>query len=245
MYQSSQLQRVIAVSHGVGRELIECYGVDPAMIRYIPNGVDFATFRPLPGGSDAKATLRGELCLPTDGMLACFVGGDWRRKGLRPAIESLRYATGVRLVVVGGGDPAEFAAIAAAAGVADRVHLVGKRPDPHRYLQAADVYVFPSLYEAFSLSCIEAAACGLPLVVTKINGSEELVNDGVNGFFVEHDATSIGVRLRELRDDASLRERMAAKSAEIGRRYEWDTIAAAHEAVYTELDSLASQKLEG
>ncbi|HEX8325135.1 MAG TPA: glycosyltransferase family 4 protein [Tepidisphaeraceae bacterium] len=243
VYRSPELQRVIAVSRGVGRELIECYGVDPAIVRYIPNGVDLATFRPLPGGSDAKATLRGELGLPTDGLLACFVGGDWRRKGLRPAIESLRDATGVRLVVVGAGDPAEFGAIAAVAGVANRVHFVGKRPDPHRYLQAADVYLFPSLYEAFSLSCIEAAACGLPLVVTKINGSEELVEEGVNGFFVEHDAASVATRLRELRDDASLRERMAARSAEVGQQYDWDTIAAAHEAVYAELDQIVDQKL--
>ena len=145
VYQSPQLKRVIAVSRGVGRELIDCYGVDPAIIRYIPNGVDLAAFRPLPGGGGGKAKLRSELGLPTDGMLACFVGGDWRRKGLRPAIESLRDATGVCLIVVGAGDQAEFGAIAAAAGVADRVHFVGKRPDPHRYLQAADVYLFPSL----------------------------------------------------------------------------------------------------
>lgn len=242
-FQSPQLKRVIAVSRGVGREIVECYGVDPAIIRYIPNGVDLATFRPLDGGGDAKARLRGELGLPTDGMLACFVGGDWRRKGLRPAIEALREAAGVRLVVVGAGDQAEFGAIAAAAGVADRVHFVGKRPDPHRYLQSADVYLFPSLYEAFSLSCIEAAACGLPLVVTKINGSEELVEDGVNGFFVEHDAASIASRLRELRDDAILRERMAIRSSQIGQQYDWDTIAAAHEAVYAELDQLAGGRM--
>ena len=242
MYQSRRLKRVIAVSRGVGRELIECYGVDPAIIRYIPNGVDLATFRPLPGGSEAKASLRSEIGLPAEGLLACFVGGDWRRKGLRPEIEALREVAGVRLVVVGAGDQAEFAAIAVGAGVADRVHFVGKRPDPHRYLQAADVYLFPSLYEAFSLSCIEAAACGLPLVVTKINGSEELVEEGVNGFFVEHAAASIASRLRTLRDDPDLRERMAVRSAEVGQRYDWDTIAAAHEAVYAELDALASQK---
>ena len=242
VYQCSRLKRVIAVSRGVGQELVEFYGVDPAIIRYIPNGVDVATFCPLAGGDEAKAKLRGELGLPIDGLLACFVGGDWRRKGLRPAIESLRDAAGVRLVVVGAGNQAEFAAIATAAGVGDRVHFVGKRPDPHRYLQAADVYLFPSLYEAFSLSCIEAAACGLPLVVTKINGSEELVEEGVNGFFVEHDAASIAPRLRTLRDDPDLRTQMATRSAEKGKQYDWDTIAAAHEAVYAELDQLEEQK---
>ena len=82
----------------------------------------------------------------------------------------------------------------------------------------------------------------MPLIVTNINGSEELVEDGVNGFFVEHDAASIATRLRTLRDDPILREQMAARSAEIGQRYDWDTIAASHEAVYVELDLLSSLK---
>jgi UDP-glucose:(heptosyl)LPS alpha-1,3-glucosyltransferase len=236
VYQSPLLKRVIAVSRGVGRELVEFYGVDPVIIRYIPNGVDLSTFCPLTGGSDARRQLRAELGLPTDGFMACFVGGDWRRKGLRPAIEALRLVPDVRLAIVGAGDKSEFAAIAAAAGVGDRVHFVGRRPDPHRYLQASDTYLFPSLYEAFSLSCIEAAACGLPLLVTKINGTDELVEDGTNGFFVEHEPASIAARLRQLRDDPDLRDRMARRSAEVGQRYGWDAIAAAHEAVYAELD---------
>jgi UDP-glucose:(heptosyl)LPS alpha-1,3-glucosyltransferase len=182
--------------------------------------------------------LRAELGLPVEGFLACFVGGDWRRKGLRPAIEALRELPDVHLVVVGAGDKDEFAAIVATAGAATRVHFVGKRPDPHRYMQAADAYLFPSLYEALSLSCIEASACGLPLVVTKINGTDELVEDGVNGFFVEHGAGSIAARLRQLRDDPALRDRMAERSAEVGGRYGWDAIAAAHEAVYAEIDAM-------
>ena len=238
VYRNPRLKRVVAVSHGVGRELVEFYGVDPAVIRHIPNGVDLSVFRP--ADADERRQLRERLGLPTEAFLACFVGGDWRRKGLRAAIESLRGLAGVHLVVAGAGDVDEFAAHAAAAGAADRVHFVGKRPDPQSYMRASDAYVFPSLYEAFSLSCIEAAACGLPLVVTRINGAEELVEDGTNGFFVDHDGGSIAAALRRLRDDPALRDRLSAHAAADARRYAWDAIAAEHGKVYDELDPPAA-----
>jgi UDP-glucose:(heptosyl)LPS alpha-1,3-glucosyltransferase len=234
VYQNRQLMRVIAVSRGVGRELVEFYGINPAIIRHIPNGVDLSVFYPLADAS-ARKRLRADLGLPTDGFLACFVGGDWRRKGLRPAIESLRTLKDVHLVVVGAGDQAEFAAYASIVGAEKRVHFAGKRSDPQRFLQASDAYVFPSLYEAFSLSCIEAAACGLPLVVTKINGTEELVAEGMNGFFTEHHANPIAKRLEQLRDDPALRDRMSARAAADASRFGWDEIAEKHEAVFAEL----------
>jgi len=236
VYQHPRLKRVIAVSRGVGREVVEHYGVDPEIIRVIPNAVDHATFHP--ADTAEKAPLRDALGLPGDAVLASFVGGDWRRKGLADVVAAMAEVEDVELVVVGPGDIPAWREVCREHGVGDRVHFAGRTREPQNYMRASDFYVFPSRYEAFSLSCIEAAACGLPLVTTKINGSEELVEDGVNGFFVTFEAQSLIEPMRRLRDDVALRQRMSDAAAKSAERYDWDTIAAEHAKVYAEAAGL-------
>ena len=70
--------------------------------------------------------------------------------------------------------------------------FVGMQGDVRPYLWSSDVFVFPSLYETFSLVTYEAAAAGLPIVVSQLYGVEDLLVDGDNGFLIE---TSVaGVR---------------------------------------------------
>ena len=233
VYGHARLKRVIAVSNGVADEVAEYYGVDSSQISVIPNGSDTSRFRP--ASVDEKLKLRQRFELPLDTMLSCFVGGDWHRKGLAHAIEALRFATDTGLVVVGAGNQEHYHALAADFGVADRVWFKGSTRHPEDLLRACDTYVFPSSYEAFSLSCIEAAACGLPLIVTPINGMVELVEHGVNGVFIEPCGESIGATLVKLRDDAALRESMSKAIAAKGAALDWDNVAKAHEAVYTEV----------
>ena len=74
----------------------------------------------------------------------------------------------------------------------NRVKFVGMQSDVRPYLWSSDVFVFPSLYETFSLVTYEAAASGLPIVVSQLYGVEDLLVDGDNGFLIE---TSVaGVR---------------------------------------------------
>ena len=85
-------------------------------------------------------------------------------------------------------------------GAGNLVELVG-RGRPHGWYAAADALLLPSSYEAFSLVMLEAAAAGLPLLVPRINGAEELVREGINGWFVPPAAEQIAERLRELAAD--------------------------------------------
>jgi glycosyltransferase involved in cell wall biosynthesis len=234
VYRHSKLRRVIAVSKGTASEIAEFYGVNPAIIRVVPNGVDTNCFRPASG--DERTQLRARLNLPSDLMLGCFVGGDWGRKGLSDAIEALPFASDTGLIVVGRGDETHYRELAKNCDVANRVWFVGSTRQPQEYLRACDVYVFPSRYEAFSLSCIEAAACGLPLVVTAINGVTELVEDGIDGYFVEPQAQAIGARLVMLRDDQSLRVRMSNAIAAKGAMHDWDTIAIEYAKAYAAIN---------
>lgn len=231
-YRSARLRRVIAVSHGTARELQEHYGVRGDAIRIVPNGVDHAVFRPAED-ADAKLALRAALGLPADALVALFVGGDWERKGVRDAVAAVAALPDVYLAVVGRGDAEAMRAYCRRAfpGALARLRFAPPSPEPERWYAASDLFLFPSRYEAFSLVTLEAVASGLPLVCHRINGTEELVQDGVNGWLVPFGADALRERVEALRDDAALRARMSAAAVESSRRYAWDRVAAEYLAV--------------
>lgn len=232
-YGASRLRRVIAVSSGVGRELQEEYGVPASKVTVIPNGVDHAVFRPVDGTN--KRLLRMQLGVPRDTMVALFIGGDWERKGLRDAISAIAGLADVILVVVGAGDQEVMRQHAAKVGAAAQVHFAGMSREPERWYQSADVLLFPSRYEAFSLVTLEAAASGLPIIAHAINGTEDLITPGVNGFLSDYGPDALRVHLTALRDDARRRRVMSDAALESSRRYAWDRIAAEHLAVLREV----------
>ena len=130
---------------------------------------------------------------------------------------------------------AGFESLAGEVGVRERVIFGGFRRDLPTVLGASDIFLFPSRYEAFSLAIIEAAACGLPIVASRINGTEDFITPGENGFFIEHNAGDAARALRLLIANADLRKAMGRA----GRRlveagYTWDRVAAMTEAAYFE-----------
>jgi glycosyltransferase involved in cell wall biosynthesis len=90
----------------------------------------------------------------------------------------------LKLIVV-GGESDLIARYGEKYQLRDRVKFVGMQSDVRPYLWSSDVFVFPSLYETFSLVTYEAAASGLPLVVSHLYGVEDLLVDGENGFLIE------------------------------------------------------------
>jgi len=171
-YSSPRLKGVIAVSQGIKRELMTFYGVDEHKISVIPNGVDHQTFSP-EKDPEAKRALRRRLGLPEDNFLCLFVGGDWDRKGLADAVGAVAGLPKTSLIVVGSGDVDRYRKLAQAVEAEHQIIFAGQSLRSHDYYRAADIFVFPSRYEAFSLVTIEAAASGLPILALRINGTEE------------------------------------------------------------------------
>jgi glycosyltransferase involved in cell wall biosynthesis len=87
------------------------------------------------------------------------------------------------------------------------------------------VLLHPSRYEAFSLVVLEAAAAGLPIIAHAINGTEELVTSGVNGYLTAFGGEALREPLLALRDDAPRRAAMSAAALDRSRRYAWDRVA--------------------
>jgi glycosyltransferase involved in cell wall biosynthesis len=223
-YGRGHARRLVGVSLGVARELEENYPQVGERVTVIPNGVDTEIFRPM---EEEGAPERG-----SDGLRALFVGSEWERKGLSVAIEALRDAPGVSLTVVGEGDLDAYGKFASQAGVADRVEFVGTTSDVAGWFRLADAFVLPTAYETFSLVSYEAAASGLPLLVTRVNGVEDLLRDGENGWFIERDAADVTAKMRLLRDDHGLQRRMGKAARLDSLRFSWKHVVDEYRALY-------------
>lgn len=234
-YRPDAYERVIAVSAGVARELTQFYGVPPERIRVIPNAVDAARFRP----HDAEARgrrVRERWLLDADAVVLLWVGKEFRRKGLEPLIRSLpELPAKVVALVVGGDDQRPYRALADELGVASRVVFAGPTNQVEDYFAAGDIFVFPTLYEAFALVTLEAAAAGLPIVATSVNGTEDFIVDGRNGIFIERDPHSIAAAVGPLVADPDRRRRMGEAARRAVEPYTWASVAERTRGVYDEV----------
>jgi UDP-glucose:(heptosyl)LPS alpha-1,3-glucosyltransferase len=233
-YGRGRTRVLAAVSRGVARELKTHYPA--AQIALAPNGVDLERFRP---DSQVRHELRSAEAVDEDELVILFVGGDWDRKGLAIAIEALAHAARarvdtLRLWVVGRGDVTRFRRLAAQVGVANQVQFLGPRSDSERFYQAADVFVLPSHYEAFPLVSLEAAASGLPIVATPVNGVEELVDED-NGFVVKRTPEAFGEALLRLASDPERRKKMGESARRRAAMYTWQRSTGSVLEIYREL----------
>jgi glycosyltransferase involved in cell wall biosynthesis len=231
-YRPARTRLLCAVSRGVADELHTGYPTMAHAIRTVPNGVDSGRFRPDPA---AQTQVRAQLGLDEHASLALFVGGDWERKGLRHAVDALALAPAWHLAVAGRGDPAPLTAAARGAGTESRLRFLGPVADMPRLYAAADAFVLPTSYEAFPLVALEAAASGLPLLVTRVNGVEELLEDRRAGWFITRAGGDIARRLNELRSDPELSRAMAARARATAGRFSWEAMADGYLSLYAEL----------
>jgi UDP-glucose:(heptosyl)LPS alpha-1,3-glucosyltransferase len=227
-------QRIVCVSEGVAAEIREHFPDQATRTIAIPNGVDTDAFAPDSRRAQAGAA-RAQLGIADERLVAIFVGSEWQRKGLEPAIRALAHAPDWDLLVVGAGDRERYEQLAEQLGVAHAVHWAGVSRDVAPLYQAADALVFPTSYEAFPLVALEAAASGLPLLATPVNGIRELLADGENGFLIDADPDDIAARLRLLGADEALRERLGAAARAAALDYSWAKMVERHDALYERL----------
>jgi glycosyltransferase involved in cell wall biosynthesis len=184
-----RVRRIIVPSRGLARELVKEYPHTEGKIHILPNAVDLDRLHPPP--SFDRQGFRRHLALDTEDIVLLFVAlGHFERKGLPRLLDALRSVREPRLklfVVGGEADLVEaYRSRVTRMDLGQRVIFAGMQRDVRPYLWAADAFALPSLYEVFPLVSLEAAASGLPLIVTPVYGVEEFVRDGDNGLLVEH-----------------------------------------------------------
>lgn len=242
----------------VSQGLVDTYlaaGLPADRILLIPNGIDIERFAPVT--SERQAALRRQLSLPPDKPVIVFVGffsADKQPRVLFDAWQQLQSARGIdaTLVFVGATRSAYFevdASIATTmaedaerAGLADRLRFAGLTHDVPSYLQAADVFVLPSRREGLPVALLEAMACGLPSVASRLPGSTEaIIESGVNGVLVPSgDVGALADAIARVLSDAGERRRLgAAARATIAQRYASGNIADRWLEAYDLIPSLA------
>ena len=228
-----RFRRYIAVSGRVEAELIHYYNVPKERIRIIPNGIDLKRFVVSP---EAGAVVRQEFGIPADARVLLFAGHEFRRKGLEFVVRALdRLPADFRLLVVGSDDPAPYRALLP--HLNDRILFAGARRNMTDFYAAADAFVFPTNYETFSLVCMEALACGTPVLATRVGGIEDYIVDGENGFFITRDPELIASRITELFADPDRLHHISKAARATAENYSWDQIAAQYIAVAEEVEA--------
>jgi glycosyltransferase involved in cell wall biosynthesis len=228
LYLLRKADAVIAISAEIRAALL-ARRVAANRIHDIPNAVDLKKFHPV--AADEKLRLRAKLGLPSDRTLVIYAGRLSRAKGLPMLIEAwpalIERHADLTLLVIGSGrisfDNCEdyVKEFARTHQLENHVEFLGESSSVYEFLQAADLFIFPTEYEGFSLALVEALGCALPVVVTAVGAAPDLIQEGQTGF------------LFPPKDSAAM---VTALEAALAARQRWPEIGAAARASVTRFD---------
>ncbi len=251
-----RFHRYIATSRQIFEEFQE-EGMSAERIVRIPNGVDTEKFRPA-ADPEEKAALKARLGLPPV-PVALFTGIVLARKNVdfvvRVFLRIRKQGIPGHLLIVGPGEGPggelsgsyfdSLQTMIREAGLEADVTFTGRRPDVEDYVRASDLFLFAPRKEGMPNVLLEAMAGGLPCVVSRISGIEDVIEPGVNGYVLdiaqEDRFTQVAA---DLMQDGDLRARIGAKARkDIQKRYSLDVIADRYVELYRSLLDKRSRDL--
>jgi glycosyltransferase involved in cell wall biosynthesis len=210
----------LTVSNATKRDMVEAFRLRGDRIFVSGDGVDFERL----SSSPPPATKVYD---------AIFVGRVTGAKGVDVLLDAWRMVNRLRsearLLIVGGGEPAEvgkYRRRIEQLGLQKTVLMEGFVPDGRlvELLRSSKVFVLPSYREGFGLSVAEAMACGLPVVVSDIPSLRETFS-GVASFFPPGDVERLSEEILRLLEDDRLRGELGRRNELFVRRYEWRSVA--------------------
>lgn len=209
-YAFKKAEKIIAVSNALKEKIISL-GIPGEKIEVIPNGIDIELFKPMD-----KAECRKKLSLPLDKKIVLFVGNLEKVKGVDILVEAMKgLPEDACLVIVGEGSLTQDTKTQRHKDtrLKDRITFAGAKPHSEIpiWMNAADVFCLPSRNEGCPNVILEALACGVPIVASKVGGILELIKGEEYGILVppqDSSALQEGIkRCLELRWDRNkLRE---------------------------------------
>ena len=233
-------RRIIAVSEYVRRSTHNRLGFPLDRIDVIYNPIDVEELNQSSGPS--RSELLSTLRLPHDSLILLNVGRLSPEKGLHYALQAmpgvLRRQPNVHLVSAGAMDYADWVSRlrqdVEALGLSGHVHFLGERRDIPVLLRAADLFVFPSLFEGLGLALAEAMAAGCACIASDIAAIPEIVKNDVDGWLVPvGDSNALEARILSALGNPERREKVGRAAAESARiRFNPSAAAAKIAATY-------------
>lgn len=232
-----QNRTLVLIAQKSSQELARCYGRNdsPNVIYVGINHEKFNTQRRM----RLRAAARRDLGLAEDAFALILVGNDWRSKGFPVLLEALSQLKNprIQLLLVSRENPEPIRAIVQSRKLEDCVHILPPRKDVEFYYAAADAYVGPSLEDSYALPPAEAMACGLPVIVSRANGTAEIISPSVDGLILENptDATALAHMIRRLFEDAGFRAELGENAARTARQYTWERAGQQMNAIFEQV----------
>ena len=213
-------QHIVIPSESMRSILVNDYGlVDRFTV--IPTGIDITPFKSANGSA-----LRAEWGWPDDRIIIS-AGRLAEEKNWATLLQAFALAQksqpNIRLVLVGDGPQADaLRQLVGELGVAERVLFTGKVPfgEIPNYLKAADLFAFASVTETQGLVTLEAMAAGLPVVAVAASGTQDILEDGAQGFLVQNDAQDLSSGIIRLIENPGLMSRFKSAALRKSRIYD-------------------------
>lgn len=182
LFADRRLKAVICNSRMVQQEIHTAFHVPKARLPVIYNGVDTTYFHP-DCQTQYRVAIRQQYGIPEQAPLLLYVGAGFARKGVARALESIVPHSTVHLIIVGGDKHQQrYQTYAQTLGIANRCYFVGAQAEVLPFYGAADALILPTLYDPFPNVCVEAFACGLPVLTSAQCGAAELITSHSNGW---------------------------------------------------------------
>lgn len=180
----------VANSPLVKAELMKWYKVPEQRITIIENGINTKEF--LPSSALEKITAKNNLNISTTKPMVLFVGSGFERKGAFHLVKAMALLPNFQAVIVGHDKQLKkLRCLTNALNIKDRVHIAGPQHDVKLYLQAADIFCLPSIYDSLPNALLEALCSGLPVVISDGIGIAEKVISKNAGILCEINPLSI------------------------------------------------------
>ena len=200
---------VVAVSYAVKENLVDSIGIPRSKVKVIHNGVDLTDFQNLPSKEEAKRRLG----VPPDRLVIGAVGRMKAQKGYSFLLQALPLLkegglSNFWVIMVGEGEArSSLEREARDLGCGEKVHFLGMRRDVPFLLRGMDVFAFPSLWEGFGTSLVEAMAAEVPAIASDLPCVREIIPDERYGLLVPpRDVQALAEGILEFRGDGKLRE---------------------------------------
>jgi UDP-glucose:(heptosyl)LPS alpha-1,3-glucosyltransferase len=232
-------KKVVACSSLVKRELMKYYGVPEHDIVVIPNGVDVKEFHP--GNRERfRDEIRQVYGIKREDIVLLFIGHEFARKGLETIVRSLPLLNDnrIKLLVCGGDRAEQFRRLAVSLKLDQQVIFAGPQADVKKFYAASDLFVFPTVHEAFGLVIVEAMASGLPVVVSKNAGAaEDIIDDGKDGILLTDpmNAKEVAEKIESILRNDILRKNIGIQARKKVQSLDWDRIGERVIRVYEEI----------
>ncbi len=228
-YRQAGPRQLIAISQPVAAEVKANYRwSQPCEV--IHHGVDTEQFRP-PQNDAEREQSRARYGLKPGSWNWLFVGEAV--KGLRQIVEQLPHFPTAELLVITRSHLEPYQQLAKQLGVFERVHWWGPEENIALAYRAADIFVYPSDYDAFGMVVAEAMATGLPVIAGQSIGAAEWIQPQRNGLLCDpHQADSLREQLSWLQHNAARSQALGLAARETAQAHSWDACAQATEAVY-------------